>query len=62
MINSEHQPQVEKNLENLFNIQPQADEQLVEMIKGNKPRRLIPADLLLNTDDIQTILSLDNLE
>lgn len=62
MINSEHQPQVEKNLENFFNIQPQADEQLVEMIKGNKPRRLIPADLLLNTDDIQTILSLDNLE
>jgi len=62
MINQELQPQVEKNLAELFNIQEQANTQLVETLSGITKTQLSPSDLILSTDDVQTIISLNNME
>ena len=62
MINSEYQPQVEKNLEDLFDIKAQADNQLVEVLQGKSTPQITASDLILSIDDVQTILTLVNKE
>ena len=62
MPNSEHQPQVNQNLESLFNISEQADNQLIDVLSGTDTTELNFNDYKLRIEDVRTILSSDNKE
>ena len=53
---SNNQVQVEGNLSALFNINDQANEQLIDALKDKPIRRVSPEDLLITADDVYTIL------
>jgi len=57
------QDQINKNLERMFEtVNAQADTQLVDTLADTREPELTPADLMLNTADVTTILTLDHYE
>lgn len=62
MPNSEHQPKVEKNLEALFDMNNQADNQLIDVLSGNDNTELNFDDYKMRIEDVRLILSSDNKE
>lgn len=57
-----NQNQINTNLEQTFNISNQANEELVDMLQDKERTFVSAKDLFLTVGDVQTILTLDNLE